>query len=1042
MDQADTFENHAPVASSDAASTVKDLAKVINVLDNDMDADGTLDPASVTIVAGPSHGALTVNATTGAITYKPATHYVGADSFTYAVKDDGGATSNVATVNLTVAAAHILTAADDVFSGDSLGLRSAGIAVNGLGGHDYIVTSNSAAQPDTIDGGDGDDLIFTGGGDDVVTGGAGDDVIHARAGNDTVTGGLGNDTFVIRFTDGGTTTINDADGALWHGTFRPATYPSSWSPAPGATSGFGIGGTATRVSDGLWDLAVTDPSGAVQNLTLALTGGDLTIRRGTDPQTVVINDYVNGTFGITLQDVPNAPPTNVSLSNDEVAEHVAIGTVVGILSATDPEGKALTYTLSNDAAGRFELVGNELRVKGALDYEAAASHAISVVATDADGQSTTQSFTVNVIDKPDTAQPGRITIDASGSAGMDFESFIRGGFISDAAGGGFPIFDNSGGFSGEEMFIGYGATGSSKYVLAHGQVEYSFGTHTVHGTINTIEYGTRGAGTFDGSGYFTGGNAQLRITGLNLFNGLAPEAEVEANGPVHNFAVAHMYGASADPVKFAKFADALDAAPQHFIGSAGNDIYVGTPFDDLIESRGGYDIFEGGGGLDIVEFDQASTEWAITQNGDGSWTVAASGQAHRLSGIEVARFDDQEFSFLTGEWSRADQLATNIVLDGSSLAENAPPQTVIGTLSALDPEGGAITWSLRGASASLFRLEGNTLYSAQSFDHEQAAAIGLTVIAIDAAGNTTEQQVTINVGNVNEAPSAILLSGSGPISEGTKVGTALGNLSAADPEGGPLTYELLDTAGGTFALQGSTLFLAKPLDFEMASSHAVLVRVTDGTGLSYAQVLTVQVADVAEGAANGTPGADDLGGTSGSDTLSGGGGNDVLSGGSGKDTLLGGKGSDKLDGGTGGDVLRGGAGNDTLGGGQGRDELFGGAGSDTLHSGYGRDLLVGGSGNDRFIFDAISGRAEIRDFSVGEDKIGLASEEFDLLGRALDEGEFMIGRKGADANDYIIYNDRSGTLSYDADGAGGDDAIHFASLQKNLRLDVSDFFLT
>ena len=51
--------------------------------------------------------------------------------------------------------------------------------MDGLGGHDYIVTSNIGCPTDTIYGGDGNDLIFTGRGDDVVDGGAGDDVIHA-----------------------------------------------------------------------------------------------------------------------------------------------------------------------------------------------------------------------------------------------------------------------------------------------------------------------------------------------------------------------------------------------------------------------------------------------------------------------------------------------------------------------------------------------------------------------------------------------------------------------------------------------------------------------------------------------------------------------------------------------------------------------------------------------------------------------------------------------------------------------------------------------
>jgi hypothetical protein len=109
-----------------------------------------------------------------------------------------------------------------------------------------------------------------------------------------------------------------------------------------------------------------------------------------------------------------------------------------------------------------------------------------------------------------------ITIDATGAtSGIDFEEYIRGAFISDATSGGFPVFDNSAAFSGEEMLIAYGSDSTSKYVLAHGSLEYAFSTHTVAGTINTIEFGTLGDGSYDSDGYYTGGNVELVISGLD-----------------------------------------------------------------------------------------------------------------------------------------------------------------------------------------------------------------------------------------------------------------------------------------------------------------------------------------------------------------------------------------------------------------------------------------------------------------------------------------------------------------------------------------------
>src|SRR3972149_3130866 len=94
--------NNPPVANDDVASTTEDTSVVIDVLINDTDADGTLDPATVTVVSGPVSGTTSVNTTTGEITYTPYPGFFGLDSFSYTVDDNLGAASNIATVYVTV----------------------------------------------------------------------------------------------------------------------------------------------------------------------------------------------------------------------------------------------------------------------------------------------------------------------------------------------------------------------------------------------------------------------------------------------------------------------------------------------------------------------------------------------------------------------------------------------------------------------------------------------------------------------------------------------------------------------------------------------------------------------------------------------------------------------------------------------------------------------------------------------------------------------------------------------------------------------------
>lgn len=94
--------NFPPTANDDIATTNEDTIIWIDILTNDNDVDGTLDPATITIITGTNNGNININTTTGEIKYSANANYFGTDSFTYEVDDDDGATSNIATVNITI----------------------------------------------------------------------------------------------------------------------------------------------------------------------------------------------------------------------------------------------------------------------------------------------------------------------------------------------------------------------------------------------------------------------------------------------------------------------------------------------------------------------------------------------------------------------------------------------------------------------------------------------------------------------------------------------------------------------------------------------------------------------------------------------------------------------------------------------------------------------------------------------------------------------------------------------------------------------------
>ena len=110
--------NMPPVASNDSANTLTETAVSINVLSNDTDLDGnnTIDETTVEIASVPSHGQANAQ-TDGAILYTPADGFVGTDTFTYTVKDDQSATSNSATVTITVLPEDVQVIIDNLVAG-------------------------------------------------------------------------------------------------------------------------------------------------------------------------------------------------------------------------------------------------------------------------------------------------------------------------------------------------------------------------------------------------------------------------------------------------------------------------------------------------------------------------------------------------------------------------------------------------------------------------------------------------------------------------------------------------------------------------------------------------------------------------------------------------------------------------------------------------------------------------------------------------------------------------------------------------------------
>jgi Ca2+-binding RTX toxin-like protein len=150
--------------------------------------------------------------------------------------------------------------------------------------------------------------------------------------------------------------------------------------------------------------------------------------------------------------------------------------------------------------------------------------------------------------------------------------------------------------------------------------------------------------------------------------------------------------------------------------------------------------------------------------------------------------------------------------------------------------------------------------------------------------------------------------------------------------------------------------------------------------------------------------------------------------------------------------------NNVMIGNAGKNMIAAAEGDDMVFGGYGNDTLSGGSGKDKFVFDQRLGSSTtdrkvnfdtITDFKVKDDRFHLDNAVFKKLGKGsldkpsqLNKNFFTIGTQAKDKNDFLIYNKKTGVLSYDTDGSGSKaKAVEFAKIDNGITLKHSHIYL-
>ena len=181
----------------------------------------------------------------------------------------------------------------------------------------------------------------------------------------------------------------------------------------------------------------------------------------------------------------------------------------------------------------------------------------------------------------------------------------------------------------------------------------------------------------------------------------------------------------------------------------------------------------------------------------------------------------------------------------------------LGTVSATDPDGGSVTYSIEGGNAAgLFEIDaasGELFYTGGGEDYEPGSTSFELTVRASEGDQTTDTTVAVNVTDVAEAP-AFGQAGYGfdlaEDTDGSANRISLGTVSATDPDGGSVTYSIEGgNAAGLFeidAASGELFYTGGGEDYETGStSFELTVRASDGDQTTDTTA-TVSVTDVDE----------------------------------------------------------------------------------------------------------------------------------------------------------------------------------------------------
>jgi Bacterial Ig-like domain len=214
-------------------------------------------------------------------------------------------------------------------------------------------------------------------------------------------------------------------------------------------------------------------------------------------------------------------------------------------------------------------------------------------------------------------------------------------------------------------------------------------------------------------------------------------------------------------------------------------------------------------------------------------------EANQQHQIQVRTTDSEGDSYLQTiaiDVKNVNEAPLNFALSSNTAPEKTPVGSVIGNFTTINPDAGdthaySLVNGVGDSDNNAFTISSNQLRLQVSPDFETKSSYALRVKTTDAGGLSIEKQLTVNITNVNEAPTSLVLDVD-RVSENSPVGTVIGKLTSTDPDVGDTHSYSLITGNGDqdntkFSLTSNELRLNFVPDFETQSVYHLRLQTTD-----------------------------------------------------------------------------------------------------------------------------------------------------------------------------------------------------------------------